>query len=202
VPDHIGATGRGGKLDRVRALVRAIDQRHLPDSTRPVRLPCWNVDIMPEPPIATPGSVPPSTLRVEAVSEATAEDWRRVHNVVIPTAPLTTEQVRERRGRYRLTVAYVGDRLTGCATVRPPDEEGNVTIIVRILPDYRRRGYGETLFLEEVQVARDLGGVALETIVLASNLDGLRFALGHGFVEVSRYLPPDSEEPFITLRLR
>ena len=40
-----------------------------------------------------------------------------------------------------------------------------------------------------------------ETIVLASDLDGLRVARGHGFIEVSRYLPPADEEPFITLRL-
>jgi len=52
-----------------------------------------------------------------------------------------------------------------------------------------------------MKVARGFGGPGFETIVLASNLDGLRFALGHGFVEVSRYLPPGDQEPFITLRL-
>jgi GNAT superfamily N-acetyltransferase len=120
---------------------------------------------------------------------------------VIPTSPLTTEEVRERAGRYLLTVAYADDRLIGCATVRPPDEVGNVTVIVRILPEHRRRGYGEKLFSEALKVARALDGAALETTVLASNLDGLRFALGHGFVEVSRYLLPGDEESFITLRL-
>lgn len=156
---------------------------------------------MPEPPSPVPRSAPLSTLRVEAVTGATAEDWRHVHNVVIPTAALTTEEVRERIGRNLLTVAYVGDRLIGCATVRPPDEVRNVTVIVRILPEHRRRGYGEKLFLEAMKVARGLAGVALETVVPGSNLDGLRFALGHGFVEVSRYLPPEDEEPCITLRL-
>jgi GNAT superfamily N-acetyltransferase len=100
-----------------------------------------------------------------------------------------------------LTVAYVGDRLTGCVTVRPPDEKGSVVVIVRILPEYRQHGYGGRLYLEAMKVARDLGGAALETIVLASNLDGMRFALSHGFVEVSRYRLPESEEPFVTLRL-
>ena len=160
---------------------------------------CWNVGTMPEPPSPEFGA--PSTLRVEAVTEATIEDWRHVHNVVIPSSPLTTEEVRERLSRFMLTVAYVGDRLTGCVTVRPPDEKGSVVVIVRILPEYRQHGYGGRLYLEAMKVARDLGGALLETIVLASNLDGMRFALSHGFVEVSRYRLPESEEPFVTLRL-
>lgn len=156
---------------------------------------------MPEPPDPPGSAQQRSSLRLEPVTETTIEDWRQVHNVVIPTAPLTTEEVRERAGRYLLTVAYAGDRLIGCATVRPRDEVGNVTVIVRILPDHRRVGYGEKLFLEALKVARGLDGAALETVVLASNLDGLRFALGHGFVEVSRCLLRDGEESFITLRL-
>jgi hypothetical protein len=35
-----------------------------------------------------------------------------------------------------------------------------------------------------------------------ANVDGLRFAHSHGFVEVSRYLPPEDDDPFITLRLQ
>jgi GNAT superfamily N-acetyltransferase len=155
----------------------------------------------PEPPGTEPGPAELGTLRVEAVTDRTVEDWRYVHNVVIPTTPLTTEEVSERLGRYFLTVAYGGDHLIGCGTVRPPDEAGRVTVIVRVLPEYRRQGYGEGLFIEAMKVARRLGGDALETIVLASNRDGLRFALAHGFVEVSRYLLPDDDEPFITLRL-
>ena len=44
-------------------------------------------------------------------------------------------------------------------------------------------------------------GLQLSTVVLASNLDGLRFALRRGFVEVARYLRPGDEVSFITLRL-
>jgi GNAT superfamily N-acetyltransferase len=141
-------------------------------------------------------------LRIEIVSEATVEDWQFVHNRVIPGAPLAEYEVRERLGRNFLTVAYVGDDVVGCATVRAPDETGNVTVIARVLPEYRRRGYGEELFLDGMRLARSVGGTAIETVVLASNHDGLRFALEHGFAEVDRYLPPGDENPFITLRLR
>jgi len=47
-----------------------------------------------------------------------------------------------------------------------------------------------------------MGGETIETIVLESNADGVRFATAHGFVEVDRYLPPGDDDPFITLRLR
>ncbi len=149
-----------------------------------------------------PGGGPGSSLRIEAVREATIDDWRYVHNRVVPTAPLAEDEVRERLGRYFLTVAYAGDHLVGCATVRPPDEAGNVTVIARVLPEHRLRGYGEELFLEAMRLARSLGGTAIETVVLASNRDGLRFALAHGFVEVGRYVRPGDKDPFITLRLR
>ena len=155
----------------------------------------------PESPKPLPASAPASTVRVVPVTEATVEDWRLVHNVVIPTAALTRTEVQERADRYRLTVAYAGDDLIGCATVRPPDEAGNVTVIVRVLPQHRGRGYGQELFAEAMEAARGLSGTAIETVVLASNLDGLRFALRRGFVEVARYLRPGDEVSFITLRL-
>jgi hypothetical protein len=41
----------------------------------------------------------------------------------------------------------------------------------------------------------------IETVILTSNADGLRFAQAHGFVEVERYVLPGETVPWITLRL-
>lgn len=41
----------------------------------------------------------------------------------------------------------------------------------------------------------------IETCVLEANADGLRFALGHGFVETERYLLDGDTIPWIDLRL-
>ncbi|MBG6136975.1 GNAT family N-acetyltransferase [Longispora fulva] len=143
-----------------------------------------------------------SVLRIEPVDDATLEDWRSVHNLIIPTDPLSPDEVRERVGRNHLTVAYRDDVLVGCATVRPPTgDPATATVIVRVLPEHRRRGYGEEYHAAAVARARELGAEVIETIVLASNPDGLRFAESHGFVEVDRYLPPGDEYPFLTLRL-
>jgi GNAT superfamily N-acetyltransferase len=143
------------------------------------------------------------TLRIEPVDGGDAtllRDWRHVHNTIIPTAVLSPDEVRERAGRNRLDVAYAGDDLVGCTTVRPPDG-GVVTVIARVLPPYRGQGYGTALYEHGLAHARDLGATAIETVVLASNADGLRFAEARGFVEVERYLLAGDTVPFVTLRL-
>ncbi|MFF2774088.1 GNAT family N-acetyltransferase [Streptomyces sp. NPDC058052] len=139
---------------------------------------------------------------VPAAGERELADWRTVHNTIIPTAVLSADEVRERAGRNRLEVAYLDGVAVGCSTVRPPDEETPAaTVIARILPGYRRRGFGTTLYEQGLAHARTLSGAGVETVVLASNEEGLRFALARGFAEVERYVLPGDTIPFVTLRL-
>lgn len=143
-------------------------------------------------------------LRFEKVADdAQADDWRHVHNLIIPTDPLSPDDVRERARRNRLEVAYLGDTLVGCSTVRPPTgEQAAATVIARVLPAQRRQGHGAQLYARGLEQARALGAEVIETVVLTSNEDGLRFALAHGFVEVDRYLLPGDSIPYADLRLR
>jgi GNAT superfamily N-acetyltransferase len=138
-------------------------------------------------------------MRIERVTEATIEDWRHVHNTIIPTAPLSADDVRERLGRNELEVAYRDDVLVGCTTVRPP-VDGTATVIVRVLAAERRRGHGAELHARALARAAAMGAATVETIVLATNVDGVRFAEAYGYVEVDRYLLDGDEIPFITLR--
>lgn len=133
-----------------------------------------------------------------------AEQWRHVHNTIIPTHQLTADEVRERAGRHHLAVAYAGDpeAVVGCSTVRPPaDDTRTATVIARILPGYRGRGFGDRLYAYALADARALGAEVIETVVLASNEDGLRFAVRHGFAEFERYVLPGDTIPYVTLRL-
>lgn len=133
--------------------------------------------------------------------EKTLLDWQLVHNTIIPTAELSADEVRERLTRNVLEVAYDGDVLVGCSTVRPPADTGEVTVIARVLPEYRRRGFGTAIHERALARGQSLGGDGVLTVVLASNVDGLAFAEAHGFVEVERYVLPGDTIPFVELRL-
>lgn len=140
--------------------------------------------------------------RVDVDGDAVLQDWRYVHNAIIPTALLSLPEVRERAGRNRLTVAYLDDLAIGCSTVRPPaDGSAVATVIARVLPDHRGKGFGGRLYERGLADARALGADVIETCVLESNAEGLRFALGRGFVETERYVLPGDSVPFIDLRL-
>ncbi|MFI0512560.1 GNAT family N-acetyltransferase [Streptomyces sp. WSLK1-5] len=142
-------------------------------------------------------------LRIEpVVGDGMAEEWRHVHNVIVPPAAMELEDVRERGRRYRLENAYLGDVLVGCSTVRPPQGEDAVaTVIARVLPEYRGRGFGTALYEKGLDHARVLGARVIETCVLAVNGDGTRFALARGFVEVDRYVLDGGSDEWIDLRL-
>jgi GNAT superfamily N-acetyltransferase len=142
------------------------------------------------------------TLRIVTVAGDTLELWRAIHNQIIPTAPLSPIDVAERATRNRLTLAYEGEVLVGNATLRPPSSESSTaTVIVRVLPQFRRRGYGSAYLASMLTAARSLGAARIETVVLASNEDGLTFALANGFVELDRYTLEGDTVPFVDLYL-
>jgi RimJ/RimL family protein N-acetyltransferase len=139
-------------------------------------------------------------LRVAPAAPDHLDEWRQVHNEIIPTAPLSEVEVAERATRHRLTVGYVGDTLVGCATVRPPaGESRTATVIVRILEPYRRRGLGTAYLDVSLADARSVTRERIETVVLESNADGLAFARRHGFIEHDRYVLDGQTVPFVDL---
>ncbi|HEX5918753.1 MAG TPA: GNAT family N-acetyltransferase [Nocardioides sp.] len=128
--------------------------------------------------------------------------WRDVHNAVVPTAPLSAEDVARRARLHRLTLAHVDGELVGNATLRPPTERSTVaTVIVRILPEHRRRGHGTSYYATELEHALRLSPSRIETVVLASNHDGLEFARHRGFVEHDRYVLDGDSVAFVDLHL-
>ncbi|TWV40893.1 GNAT family N-acetyltransferase [Streptomyces misionensis] len=131
------------------------------------------------------------------------EQWRHVHNVVVPPAAMSLADARRRRERNRLANAYLGSELVGCSTVRPPaGAERVATVIARVLPEFRGRGFGAAVYAEVLEHARALGAAAVETCVLAANEDGLRFARLRGFEETDRYTLDGDPAVWVDLRLR
>lgn len=144
-------------------------------------------------------------LRIQVVDDdASIRDWQYAHNLIVPGDVLSLDDVRARTGRNHMEVAYLGDALIGCTTVRPPtkDNGATATVIARVLPEHRRRGLGTRLYERALAQARALDAQVIETVVLASNQDGLYFAEQHGFVEIDRYLLREGDTvPWIDLRL-
>lgn len=141
-------------------------------------------------------------LEIVAATGSLLTPWREIHNAIIPTDPLSVEDVEERVTRNRLTLAYADAELVGNATVRPPrGPDLTATVIVRILPEHRRRGLGSAYLEAELAHARSLGARRIETVVLASNDDGLAFAHAHGFVEHDRYVLDGDTIAFVDLHL-
>ena len=134
--------------------------------------------------------------------ERTADAWRRVHNEIIPSDPLTLDQVVGRTATYTLDLASLGDVVVGCSTVRPAADNAPVTVIVRILPAFRKRGYGSTFLSHALSRARELDAVNVQTIVHASNSDGMDFAVRRGFVETARYTMEGDTVPYVHLAAR
>ena len=129
----------------------------------------------------------------------TADAWAQVHNQIIPNAPLTVDQVVDRSTAYILDLATLDRTVVGCSTVRPATVDEPVTVIARILPAFRRRGFGSALLAYALTHAQGLEAVAVQTIVLASNPDGLEFALRRGFVETDRYTLDGESVPYVHL---
>jgi RimJ/RimL family protein N-acetyltransferase len=148
------------------------------------------------------GRFAPVRLHIVPVGPDAVALWRDIHNAVIPAHTLTSDEVLERRMRNRLTLAYDGDDLVGNATIRPPrPDQTTATVIVRILPEYRRRGFGSEYLSAVLADARSMGARRIETIVLASNEDGLAFAVRHGFVEFDRYVLEGETTEYVDLYL-
>ncbi|WP_150134472.1 GNAT family N-acetyltransferase [Streptomyces hyaluromycini] len=143
-----------------------------------------------------------SDLRVVLVGgDEALEEWRYVHNVVVPPAAMSFEEAGERLARgNRLENAYDGDVLVGCSTVRPV-VGGVGTVIARVLPEFRRRGFGAALYEHALACVRGQGAEVVETCVLGVNEDGLRFARRCGFAEVERYVLDGESDEWVDLRL-
>jgi RimJ/RimL family protein N-acetyltransferase len=141
-------------------------------------------------------------LTIVPVTEATAGLWAEVHNRIIPADPLSDADVIERMSRNELTLAYDGDVLVGNATLRPPTGDPRVaTVIVRILPEHRGRGLGTEYFDAILERAAELEPDRIETVVLAANVDGLRFAENLGFEEHDRYVLDVATSEWVDLHL-
>lgn len=117
------------------------------------------------------------------------QGWAGVWNAITPREPLSGEILRERWDRQpeRLyVVAHEDDAVVGIGMTAPSDSPGRGFVAVRVLPEWRRRGIGATLYEQVEAHSLTLDPTALSTHVAEDAADGRRFAERRGYVEVGR----------------
>ncbi len=128
-------------------------------------------------------------LRIELVTPDAAEsieNWQRIHNEIVPTDPLSLEQVTERAKCNQLHLGFVDKVAVACSTVRPPSDNA-VVVIVRVVATARRMGIGSELYAYLLNHDWVASAKAIETVVLASNPAGLSYALHRQFEIIDDY---------------
>lgn len=142
----------------------------------------------------------PAGLRIEDATGETLPGWLIVHNILIPNAPLTLADARERLLRHRLLVAVTGNGVVGTTTVRPPAAgTGEAVVIARVLPEHQGTGLGRRLYEAALGQALAFAPARIRTCVLSTSQRGLDFATRNGFVEVERYTLGDNDVAFVEL---
>ena len=141
-------------------------------------------------------------LRVLPVAPERLAAWREVHNEIIPTSPLSQDEVAERATRHRLTVgtsatpSWAAPRSVprrGSRARHRHRSDPRAVPAARARHGVPRRGPG----------GRPRPGAEpdSETVVLETNADGLEFAVKRGFVEHERYVVDGQTVPFVDLHL-
>ncbi|MCD6640000.1 MAG: GNAT family N-acetyltransferase [Nocardioides sp.] len=120
------------------------------------------------------------------VTDADYEQWRQVRIAVVPyERTQSIEELRAAASPERLlVVARQGDEVVGSGMAARADTAQAGSVIPRVLPEHRRRGYGTALLERLVEHVETLGVPMLRAG--ADDEGSLAFAQRFGFTEVNR----------------
>jgi mycothiol synthase len=122
-------------------------------------------------------------------SDADLDAWVAVKNAVVPNEPVTAEQVRNSGEEGRILLLAEEDGVVrGCAIAAPSAFGGRAFIAVRVLPEFRRRGLGRSLFEVCAAHARSLGRSGVNGFVYADEPHSIAFAESLGLRDVDYQL--------------
>src|SRR5215210_553066 len=140
-----------------------------------------------------------------AESDADLAAWIAVWNAMTPrepSAPVDVIRRRIARQPERLYLVTAKDEETvGLGFCGPSQSQERTSVVVRVLPDHRRRGLGSELLDRLAEHASRLGPRRISGTVFEDDPDSLSWARNRGFeeydrqVELSRELAPQEAEP-------
>jgi mycothiol synthase len=139
-----------------------------------------------------------------AETDADLAGWCDVWTAITPREPIAVEDVRRRQQREpeRLyLVALDGDDVVGLGFAGRSQSPERTALAVRVLPAYRRRGFGSQLLEPLIEHAAGFEARHVSGMVSEDDVPSLSWARKRGFgeydrqVELSRQLGPDEEPP-------
>jgi mycothiol synthase len=115
--------------------------------------------------------------------------WAALKSAVVPTEPVTAEQLRAHPEPERhLLLAALDGELAGCGIADRSSFGGRAFIAVRVLPEYRRHGVASALMGALASYARALGLTGVNAFVYADEPHSIAFAESLGLADVDYQL--------------
>jgi mycothiol synthase len=124
-----------------------------------------------------------------AETDADLAAYCDVWNAITPREPTRLEDIKrrfERQPERLYLVALNGDQVTGLGFCGPSQSLERTAIVVRVLPDHRRRGIGSELLDRIVAHAAQLGRPHVSGMVFEDDPDSIAWVTNRGFEEYQR----------------
>jgi mycothiol synthase len=139
-----------------------------------------------------------------AETDADLAAYCNVWNAITPREPTRLEDIKrrlERQPERLYLVAFEGDQVAGLGFCGPSQSPKRTAIVVRVLPDHRRRGIGSALFERVLAHADGLARPQVSGMVFEDDPESIAWVTNRGFeesdrqVELSRELSSAEAEP-------
>lgn len=123
----------------------------------------------------------------EARTDRDFEDCARVKNGLTPEEPVSAAELKSDAGNPEnlLLVARCREEVAASGVCKPSSSPNQAFTMIRVLPEWRRKGLGTQLYEALSRHARKLGRTSLQGRVVETDAEALDYFFKRGFVEAA-----------------